>query len=109
MRHPSGILRCDPDKISIRIDQGFLQVADQQRHALITPVRAFLRTFQYDLLNGTRQIGNIFSRGDNLLLQVLQRDLNRGIPVKGHPARQHLIHGDAQRIDITLGIGESAP
>ena len=33
---------------------------------------------------------------------MLQSDGNRGIPVIGHTPRDHLIHHDAQRIDITL-------
>ena len=40
---------------------------------------------------------------------MLDRDGNRGIPVKGNPARHHLVHGNSQRINIALGIGNTAP
>ena len=39
-----------------------------------------------------------------LLVDMLHRDLFRGIPVKGDAAGEHLVQQDADRIDVALGV-----
>ena len=96
------------DKASVGIDQGMLQVVDQLRKGAVTSVRAFLCTFQNDLLQAVGKLRHKLRRRKHLILQMFDGDCHCGIPVKGNLTCHHLIHGDAQGIDVTLVITVAA-
>ena len=61
------------------------------------------------MLQADRYVGSIDAGRYDILLQMLHRHHHGGLPVEGHPSRHHLIHHDAQGIDIALGVAVAAP
>ena len=100
------IYRCQCYKITLRIDQRMLQVCNHILHILIAAIHTLLCTFQDDLLQAMRQVLCKHTRWNHL--QVLNSDCYCCISVKRNFSRNHLIHGNTKRIDITLLIAISA-
>ena len=96
------------DKISIRVNEGVLQVVHHLRHGVVATIHTLLGTFQDNLLQAVGNLRVLAGRL-HLLLKMLDGNGHCALPVKGNPARNHLIHGDTQRIDIALGVTVAAP
>ena len=104
MRRTLRVVARHAHEIPVRVDQRLLQVPDEKGHVLVAAVRALLRTFQDDLFDRAGQFRQHLPRGDDLLLQMLERDLHRGIPVKGNAPGQHLVHRDPEGIDVAARV-----
>ena len=89
-------------EILIRIDKCLLQVHKKFSHIGVSPLRALLGCLEDDLLDGYRNIFDQLARRSHLTLQMLDRNLNCGLPVEGNNAGCHLVHYDSERIDIRL-------
>ena len=88
--------------------KGFLQIGNQLRHVLISAVRTLLAALQYDLLDAPRNVRNKFARRRHRLLDLLDCDRNRRLPVERDPPCQHFKQSDPERINIALFIAVSA-
>ena len=91
-------------EIFLRVDQGLLQIRDQFCHILVSAVRRLLTTFQYNTGYAGRDLRYKLLRRRHFFLNMLDGNGNRSLPVERNSSRQHLEHGDTQRIDITLFI-----
>ena len=75
---------------------------------MIARARILLGTFHDDAFQAVGKVRHFHCRGRNLLLQMLERHGHRGIPVKGHMSGHHLVHGDADGIDVALLVHDAA-
>ena len=95
-------------EVLVRRHEGTFQIHDQIPHGLVSPVRAFLTAFKYDLLHTVGNFRNIVPWRRHLLLNMFDGNGHRGFPVKRHPSGQHFKHCNAQRVDIALFVGIAA-
>ena len=103
-----GRQRCQLNKMTVGIDQGMFQILDDFIHGIVTSLGTLLRALVDDLLQGIGKILGILGRRIHLILQMLDGDRHRAVTVKRDTAGHHLIHGDAQRVNIGFGIGKAA-
>ena len=97
------------DKISVGIYQRMLQILDQLSDLSIPALCILLSTFQNDLFQTVRNVGNQLGGRRDLLLQMFHSHLYRGFTVKGHFSCHHLIQSDTNRVNIALLIAVSSP
>ena len=83
-----------------------LQVADQRIRVLVPAVRILLHTLQDDLLQPDRDRRVVDAGRRDVVVHVSQRHRHRGIAGEGKLSGQHLVHGDAEGIDVAPLIRE---